>query len=213
MSLPRGWVRDFLLAMTTASTVIASVMAYTYSQPVVVVKDVKMWSHLVDPFGRTVAPPAQVRWDVDAASCGPTLDTLVEGMHHAEGIWRGLSSTDIQRAQPDDRINLAVYCVPFGEKYSQSPRAYRIRYLETEPDATLRRIAVEVPSNWAVVETASREELDKVTWAQWSAHGTAYYAIGLALGAKHAYAAGKNTLFPPLDDSQRARTCVKRCDP
>jgi hypothetical protein len=206
-------MRSIFLALTTATSIISSLTAYAYSTPDMDSKELKMWSHIVDPYGHNVAVPEQIRWEVDAATCGSNLDTIVSGMHSAEMTWRGISGIDIQRAVNGDKINLAVYCTTFSESYSDSPTAYRVRYLETGNKAELKRIAVEVPSNWTLVESSTHDEVFKAENAWWSARGTAHYVIGLSMGLKHAYASGKQSGMYPLDDAQRQTTCIKRCDP
>lgn len=206
-------MRSLFLALATATTIISSLAAYTYSVPVVELKEYRMWSHIVDPYGHKVMAPDKIRWEVDAASCGSNHEAIVNGMHGAERTWRGAAGIDIQRANGGEPINLAVYCAPFGEKYSESPTSYRIKHLETASNATLTRIAVEVPSNWALQETASYDEVFSAKNAWWNAQGTANYVVGLSLGVTHAYATGKKPRMLPLDDAQRQRVCVKRCDP
>jgi len=174
--------------------------------------EVKMWDHIVDPYGNPVALPEQIRWEVDAETCGKSAKTITGGMHWASAQWIGISGVDIRQASPDEKINLAVYCAPFGKTYSEAPRAYRIRTLEVENDSTLKSIAVEVPSNWMIVEEHSDAELDTAGRMFWNAKGGAYFVIGLGLGLKHAYAPGANANVPGLDDSQFVTKCVKNCD-
>jgi hypothetical protein len=205
-------MRSVFLALATVTSVVGMISTYVYSRPVMVEKENRMWTHIVDPYGNNVLAPAQIRWDVDAASCGSNLDAIVSGMHSAEMTWRGVVGVDINRATQGERINLAVYCAPFSDKYSEAPRAYRIKHLETESDSSMKQIAVEVPSNWALEETSSYDDVYNAENSWWNARGTAHYVIGLALGVKHAYATGKKPVMIPLDDAQPISVCVARCD-
>jgi hypothetical protein len=205
-------MRIALLIAVTSLAIISSCLLYRSAAPVVEPVTVKNWEHIVDPNGVPVAYPDQVRWEVDSESCGNDTQAVVDGLFWASGRWIAATGVDIRRALDGEKINLAIYCAPFGKTYSEAPRAYRIRSLETASDATLERIAVDVPSNWLIVEKHTDAELDNVGRMFWSSRGGAYYAVGLALGLKHAYSPGKNANVAELSDVSISRRCVKNCD-
>jgi len=205
-------MRNIFLVGVGCLAVITSLLIFAQGARQVETVEMKMWDHIVDPYGKPVAYPEQIRWEVDAETCGKSTGTITGGMRWASAQWIGISGVDIRHAAPSEEINLAVYCAPFGKTYSEAPRAYRIRTLEARSDASLERIAVEVPSNWMIVEEHTDAELDTAGRAFWNAKGGAYFVIGLGLGLKHAYAPGANANVPGLGDSQFVTKCVKNCD-
>jgi hypothetical protein len=205
-------MRNALLIATTTLAIISSFLLYNSTASSSETVTVKNWEHIVDPYGSPVGYPDQIRWEVDSESCGDNTQAIVDGLFWAGGKWIAASGVDIRRAVSGEQINLAIYCAPFGKTYSEAPRAYRIKSLETAGDATLERIAVEVPSNWMIVENHTDAELDNVGRMFWSARGGAYYAVGLSLGLKHAYEPGKNSNVADLSDSSFVTRCVKNCD-